>query len=192
MPTKWSQDLYIQAYRFAAQAHWEKAQLVPGTQIPYLMHFSFVAMEIIAALAVESIADGDLAVQCALLHDTLEDTDATHDDLANKFGSNVADAVAALTKDETIGAESKDKWQRKVLQMADSLKRIKSQPREIWMVKLADRITNLQPPPHFWTMDKVQRYKQESIKIYETLKNGSSFLSDRLKGKIYSYQYLGD
>jgi (p)ppGpp synthase/HD superfamily hydrolase len=192
MPTKWSQDLYIQAYRFAAQAHWEKAQLVPGTQIPYLMHFSFVAMEIIAALAVESIADGDLAVQCALLHDTLEDTDATHDDLANKFGSNVADAVAALTKDETIGAESKDKWQRKVLQMADSLKRIKSQPREIWMVKLADRITNLQPPPHFWTMDKVKRYKQESIKIYETLKNGSSFLSDRLKGKIYSYQYLGD
>ncbi len=191
MPSDWSQDLYIQAYRFAAQAHWERAQLVPGTQIPYLMHFSFVAMEVIAALAVESIMDGDLAVQCALLHDTLEDTDVTHNDLTNKFGIKVADAVAALTKDETIAAESKDKWQRKVLQMADSLKRIKSQPKEIWMVKLADRITNLQPPPHYWTMDKVERYKQESIKIYETLKDGSLFLAHRLKNKINLYGYLG-
>jgi (p)ppGpp synthase/HD superfamily hydrolase len=100
--------------------------------------------------------------------------------LANRFGSNVADAVAALSKDEKIGAESKDKWQQKVLQMADSLKRIKAQPKEVWMVKLADRITNLQPPPHYWTVDKVQRYKQESIKIYETLKDGSPFFADRL------------
>jgi (p)ppGpp synthase/HD superfamily hydrolase len=51
----------------------EKHQLVPGTRIPYLMHFSLVAMELIAALAIESSLDGNLSVQCALLHDTLED-----------------------------------------------------------------------------------------------------------------------
>jgi (p)ppGpp synthase/HD superfamily hydrolase len=191
MPSDWSQDLYIQAYRFAAQAHWEKHQRVPGTRIPYLMHFSLVAMEIVAALAVESGLDGDLSVQCALLHDTLEDTDTIYEVLVNHFGAKVADGVAALTKDESIGADAKDPWQRKDLQMADSLKRIKKQPREIWMVKLADRITNLQPPPHNWTQDKVRRYKQEAIEIHEWLREGSPFLADRLKGKIDVYRYLG-
>jgi (p)ppGpp synthase/HD superfamily hydrolase len=191
MPSDWSQDLYIQAYRFAAQAHWEKHQRVPGTRIPYLMHFSLVAMEIVAALAVESGLDGDLSVQCALLHDTLEDTDTIYEVLVNHFGAKVADGVAALTKDESIGADAKDPWQRKDMQMADSLKRIKKQPREIWMVKLADRITNLQPPPHNWTQDKVRRYKQEAIEIHEWLREGSPFLADRLKGKIDVYRYLG-
>jgi (p)ppGpp synthase/HD superfamily hydrolase len=189
MPSDWSQDAYIQAYRFAAQAHWEKHQLVPGTRIPYLMHFSLVAMEIIAALAIEPSLDGDLSVQCALLHDTLEDTDTAYEDLVHHFGAQVADGVTALTKDPSIGADSKDPWQRKNLQMADSLKRIKKQPREIWMVKLADRITNLQPPPHDWTQDKVQRYKQEAIEIHDWLKEGSPFLADRLKDKINTYRY---
>ena len=52
MASEWSQDIYINAYRFAAEAHWnrKKKQVVPGTDIPYLMHFSLVAMEVIAAL----------------------------------------------------------------------------------------------------------------------------------------------
>jgi (p)ppGpp synthase/HD superfamily hydrolase len=189
MPSDWSQDAYIQAYRFAAQAHWEKHQLVPGTRIPYLMHFTLVAMEIVAALAVEPSLDGNLSVQCALLHDTLEDTDTTYEDLVSHFGAQVADGVAALTKDASIAADAKAPWQRKSLQMADSLKRIKKQPKEIWMVKLADRITNLQPPPHDWTQDKVRRYKQEAIDIHASLKDSSTFLSDRLKDKISTYRY---
>jgi (p)ppGpp synthase/HD superfamily hydrolase len=192
MPSVWSQDLFIQAYRFAAQAHWEKAQLVPGTQIPYLMHFSLVAMEVMAALAVESGLDGNLSVQGALLHDTLEDTDTEYNELVNEFGGRVADAVMALTKDKTVGSGITDRWQQKKLQMAKSLKRIKSQPREVWMIKMADRITNLQPPPQHWTEYKVQRYKLESIEIFESLKDGSAFLSDRLKHKIEIYPYPGE
>ena len=51
MPSAWSQDLYIEAYRFAAQAHWKNQQLVPGTSIP----FSFVAMEVIAFFGQECV-----------------------------------------------------------------------------------------------------------------------------------------
>jgi (p)ppGpp synthase/HD superfamily hydrolase len=54
--------------------------------------------------------------------------------------------------------------------MLDSLKRIKIQPKEIWMVKLADQITNLQPAPYYWTEKNVQAYRPESIEIYEALK----------------------
>ena len=176
MPSDWSPDIYIKAYRFAAVAH--NGQIVPGTDLPYIMHLSFVAMEVIGALGKEKGFDGNLAVQCALLHDTVEDTDTEIDELAEKFGSNVADGVAALTK--TL-------WYRKKLQMADSIKRIRTQPREIWVVKMADRVTNLQPPPNHWTRDKINRYREEAIEIYKALKEGSPYLSDRLKRKIDGY-----
>lgn len=66
MPSPWSQDLYIKTYKFAAEAHWKRKQVVPGTDIPYLMHFSLVTMEVISALAVESDLDDDLALALIL------------------------------------------------------------------------------------------------------------------------------
>ena len=65
----WSQDLYLKALRFAASAH--NGQKVPGTEFPYLMHVVSVAMEVTAAISIEGINNPDLAVQCALLHDTI-------------------------------------------------------------------------------------------------------------------------
>ncbi|WP_207714014.1 hypothetical protein [Scytonema sp. UIC 10036] len=72
MKQNWLQETYIKTYRLAALAH--LGQKVPGTEISYIQHLSFVSMEIIAALNVETERDGNLAVQCALLHDTIEDT----------------------------------------------------------------------------------------------------------------------
>ena len=151
MGSLWSQDVYAKAYQFAAMAH--KGQLVPGTDLPYLMHVSLVAMEVISVLEQESGFNGDLAVQCALLHDTLEDTGTTYNQLADEFGSRVAEGVLALTKNPKIGARVHDKLESKTLRMADSLKRILKQPKEILLVKMADRITNLQPPPKHWTKE---------------------------------------
>lgn len=179
----WSQEKYIQAYKFAARAH--QGQNIPGSEIPYIMHLSFVSMEAIAALnaekelSTEKKYDGNLAVQCALLHDTIEDTDITFEQIEAEFGVSVAQGVLALTKDKSIA---------KHLQMEDSLKRIKQQPSEIWMVKLADRISNLQSPPHYWTKEKKIYYREEAISIYETLKDASYFLALRLANKIENYK----
>ena len=186
--SSWSQDVYISAYRFAAEAHWnsEIQQLVPGTDIPYLMHFTLVAMEVIAALEKESNLDGNLAIQCALLHDTIEDTITTYEQLIEIFGIAVANGVNALTKDESIG-KNLVKQLKKERQMADSLERIRQQPIEIWIVKMADRITNLQPPPEDWTPEKIDRYGEEAILIHDRLKEGSGYLADRLMKKIDDY-----
>lgn len=173
----WSQENYITAYRFAAHAH--QGQKFPGTNIPYIMHLSFVSMEVIAALSIEKEHDGDLAIQCAILHDTLEDTDTTFEQIKTQFGESVAHGVLALTKNNSL---------EKHLQMADSLTRIKEQPPEIWMVKLADRITNLQAPPHYWNQDKIIRYRAEGIEIYEALHDASPFLASRLATKIEDYK----
>ena len=190
MKSQWSQEIYLEAYWFAARAHWKKKQTVPGTDIPYLMHFSFVAMEVIAALENESGMDGNFAVQCALLHDTIEDTETTYERLAGVFGIPVADGVQALTKNESIGEGMPDQ-ERKTLQMADSLERIRKQPKEIWLVKMADRITNLQPPPEFWSPAKIKVYREEAKEIFEALKKGSPYLATRLNDKIDHYsRYL--
>ena len=181
---QWSQDTYIRAYRFAAEAH--NDQTVPGTDLPYLMHLSFVSMEVIAALVVEHIDHPDLAIQCALLHDTIEDTDIVYDDVKDMFGADVADGVLALSQDKHV-AESKPRFERKMRQLEDSLERIKQQPREIWMVKLADRITNLQPPPSHWDDEKIANYKQGAELIHNELASASDYLGERLKKKIDGY-----
>jgi (p)ppGpp synthase/HD superfamily hydrolase len=187
MKSKWSQDLYIKAHKFAAEVH--KDQKVPGSDLPYIVHLALVSMEVMAALSVEDGLDGDLAVQCALLHDVIEDAKVTREKVEAKFTSAVADGVWALTKDDEVGSDIDDEWERKKLMMADCLKKIKQQPKdkEIAMVKMADRITNLQPPPSHWDDEKVAHYKQGAILIYSELKDASPSLAERLKSKIGNY-----
>jgi len=172
----WSQEKYIRAYRFAAKAH--RGQLVPGTGLPYLMHLSFVSMEIIAALVVEEGENPDLAVQYALLHDVIEDTKLSYQRVKEIFGKDVADGVDSLSKRKDI---------EKSQQLRESLKRIQLQPNEVWMVKLADRISNLQPPPFDWTQVQIRAYWESPDEIYAALKDASPYLGERLRKKIDIY-----
>jgi len=176
----WSQEKYIRAYHFAAKAH--RRQLYPGTGLPYLMHLSFVSMEIIAALAVEEAAHPDLAVQCALLHDVIEDTNIKYEKVEEVFGKEVADGVEALTKNKKI---------KKAKRLEDSIDRIREQSHEVWMVKLADRISNLQIPPFDWSNEKIKSYWKSSKKIHKNLNSASPYLEKRLQEKIQNYeQYI--
>jgi guanosine-3',5'-bis(diphosphate) 3'-pyrophosphohydrolase len=119
-----------------------------------------------------------LAIQIVLLHDTLEDTDTSFDELLNSFGKEVADGVLALTKNDNLPKE---------LRMADSLARIRNQPKEVWAVKIADRITNLQHPPNHWSKDKILQYLEEAKIIHRELMDGNRYLADRLLLKIEEY-----
>ena len=177
MTNLWLQETYIKALHFAALAH--QGQKYPGTDLPYLVHLNMVSMEIMTALHTESDADGNLAVQCALLHDVIEDTGTSVTVLRAEFGDAVTDGVLALSKNPHL---------EKSLQLADSLERIRRQPREVWRVKMADRISNLSAPPHYWTCEKISDYRNESVTIYGTLKDASVFLSERLKQKIEDYR----
>lgn len=174
----WSQDRYIAASRFAAAAH--AGQTLPDTELPYLLHVTLVAMEVMAALRAEPGHDEDLAVQCALLHDTIEDCGVTIVQLEATFGRPVAEGVAALSKDPALARTE---------QIADSLRRIRDQPHAVWLVKLADRITNLQPPPASWSRDKIVAYREEARTILTALGEVSPFLAARLTAKIEAYRF---
>ena len=171
------QTLYQDAIKFTAGRH--SNQKVPGTDLPYVVHLSNVAMEIFVAAIHTGSFNLSLAVQVALLHDTLEDTETTFDELSDRFGQDVADSVLALTKNHELPKEK---------QMEESLERIRKQPKEIWAVKMADRITNLQPPPKHWNKEKRKNYQGEARIIHENLKDGNRYLADRLMMKINDYE----
>jgi (p)ppGpp synthase/HD superfamily hydrolase len=177
MHSDWTPDEYIRAYLFAANAHVDKK--VKDSELPYIVHVSLVSMEIIVALQIEPGFDEDLAVKCALLHDVVEDANITTNRLTQEFGKRVADGVSALTKNKKLDEN---------LRMSDSLKRIQQQPREIWMVKMADRITNLQPPPSSWTTEKIRGYKEEAMEIHAAFNSASQYLASRLQDKIKTYR----
>lgn len=173
----WNPDSYLKAWEFACNAHLE--QKIPGSEIPYINHIAAVAMEVMTAIAQHPIQEADLAIQAALLHDTLEDTKITYKDILDNFGQAVAEGVLALTKNMELA---------KPEQMQDSLNRILLQPKAIWMVKLADRIDNLQAPPYYWTTEKMQKYQKEALLIYNTLGQANDILAKRLLTKIENYK----
>ena len=176
----WTQDKYVQAWDFACLAHRGQTYTgaVVGEFFEYVNHPAAVAMEVIHALAQHPEFDGNLAVQCALLHDTLEDTAVTYTQLCEHFGEPVADGVAALSKNPDLPKDQ---------QMADSLERIRLQPKEVWLVKLADRISNLQYVPPHWQAEKVVKYRVEAQLILATLGDASPALARRLAEHIQCY-----
>jgi len=179
------QELFKRALDFAASVHGD--QRVPGSGFPYVVHVTKVAMEVLASTEGAPAADRDLAVACALLHDTVEDCqpDVRADvrrRLLVEFGRAVAEGVEALTKDPRLP---------KAEAMADSLRRLLAQPATVRLVKLADRITNLEPPPADWSAEKRRSYRDEANVILTELAGCSPALEERLRLKIEAYARYG-
>ena len=173
------QTLYQEAIKFATAKHQEKGQKVKGTELPYVVHLSNVAMEILVTASQTRDFDLIYAVQIALLHDAIEDTETTFDEIKDLFGEEIAKAVLALSKNEEL---PKDK------QVPDSLSRIKELKKEVWAVKLADRITNLQPAPPEWSDQKRIEYLKDADIILDELRDGNQYLAKRLESKISEYR----
>jgi guanosine-3',5'-bis(diphosphate) 3'-pyrophosphohydrolase len=163
------------AYRLAANAH--LGQTVKGGKLPYIVHVSEVCFEVFSV--VDELTDPALALQTAALHDVVEDTGVPIHTIEEEFGHAVAEAVLALTKNDQLEEEE---------QIPDSLSRIKKLTKDIWAVKLADRIANLKPPPDSWTKEKIKKYLDVSLLIHEELKEANKILADRLIDKIEEYR----
>ncbi|WP_375181974.1 bifunctional (p)ppGpp synthetase/guanosine-3',5'-bis(diphosphate) 3'-pyrophosphohydrolase [Chryseobacterium sp.] len=168
---------------------WQKVSILHNGQtyggqnknqkIEYINHIGSVVFEIINASKNTPDFNFDLAIKCAFLHDTIEDTDFPVEDLEKEYGKQVKEGVLAITKNTELAKEH---------QMIDSLNRIKQQPKEVWAVKMADRICNLYAPPYFWNESKKKKYLEEAKVIYEHLKEGNEYLAKRLYEKIEAYK----
>ena len=139
-----------QAADFAARQH--SAQRRKGESAePYINHLTEVA----SLLAEATGGDDVVLLMGGLLHDTLEDTDTTYEDLVARFGPEVAALVAEVTDDKSLRKE-----ERKRLQ----IEKTPGKSRRAKLLKLADKTSNLlflvQSPPRGWTQERLRDYVQ--------------------------------
>ncbi|HEX2571276.1 MAG TPA: bifunctional (p)ppGpp synthetase/guanosine-3',5'-bis(diphosphate) 3'-pyrophosphohydrolase [Polyangia bacterium] len=171
-------DLIRRAYDFAAKAH--DGQMRRSGD-PYVVHPLSVA-SVIADLKL------DVASVCAgLLHDCVEDTAATTEDLAKRFGGEIASLVDGVTKLGKIPWNTREERQaenfrKMLLAMARDIRVI--------LIKLCDRLDNMR------TMDAMPRDKQERIaretmEIYAPLANrlGIQWVKTELEDLSFKYLY---
>jgi guanosine-3',5'-bis(diphosphate) 3'-pyrophosphohydrolase len=141
-------NLLMKALSFAANKH--RSQFRKGSEpIPYINHPIAVADLIVRTGKVHDEA----TLAAALLHDTVEDTETTFEELEAEFGPLISKLVAELTDDKKLPKEERKRLQ---IEHAPSLS-----PRAR-IVKLADKICNLrdvvQDPPAGWPLKRKQEY----------------------------------
>ena len=149
-------ELVNRAYRFSAKSH-EGQQRASGE--PYLSH----PLEV-AGLLVDFKMDVT-TVTAGLLHDVLEDTRATKDDLAREFGPEIAELVDGVTKIGKLAFSSREERQaenfrKMVVAMAHDLR--------VLMIKLADRLHNMRTLDYL-APEKAKKIAQETLDIYAPL-----------------------
>lgn len=168
-----------QALQFAIVAHGN--QVRKGNEhIPYIFHCVDVANEVIyySGLAVSEL---EIASVVAILHDTVEDTAVCIGDIRDHFGEQVAEGVAALSKDESIQESSASS---KMQSLEENVQRLRAAPIYVQAVKLADRVSNLKSFPAMWSREKIGNYLDESAYIARELGGSSAGLHARLVSRI--------
>lgn len=138
----------LAAARFAAEHHTGQKRKGEAGE-PYINHLIEVA-ELVTASS--DTVDVNL-VMAAFLHDTVEDTDVTREQLEQRFGHDVASLVMEVTDDKSLPKEK-----RKALQVENAHKK---SPRA-QTLKLADKISNLRAllssPPANWSVERKRQY----------------------------------
>lgn len=150
----------LKALAFAAQKHRHQRRKDREAS-PYINH----PIDLANVLVNEAgVADG-LVVVAAILHDTIEDTDTTHDELVAEFGAEVASIVDEVTDDKTL-----PKSERKHLQEVHA----PTSSFRAQQVKLADKISNLRDltrsPPESWDLERKRAYFDWAKRVVDGLR----------------------
>jgi guanosine-3',5'-bis(diphosphate) 3'-pyrophosphohydrolase len=146
----------LRAYDVAADAHAEQRR---SSGEPYIVHPVGVA-EVLAELGLDTAT-----IVAALLHDVVEDSDITVDDLAAEFGAEAAALVDGVTKLDAIQTSSREE------QQAESLRKMfiaMASDSRVLLIKLADRLHNMRTIHHLGR-EKQKRIAEETLSIYAPL-----------------------
>ncbi|HTL82496.1 MAG TPA: bifunctional (p)ppGpp synthetase/guanosine-3',5'-bis(diphosphate) 3'-pyrophosphohydrolase [Bacteroidia bacterium] len=143
---KGDKQLIRKAFNVALEAHKDMRR---KSGEPYIYHPIAVAQ-----IVAEEIGLGTTSIVCALLHDTVEDTDITLDDVRGMFGERVAKIIDGLTKisgvfDQQTNSLQAENFRKMLLTLSDDIRVI--------LIKLADRLHNMR------TLESMKRDKQLKI-----------------------------
>ena len=165
------EDALNRAYVFATMAHGAQKR---ASGDPYYSHPIEVA-GILADMKLDSSS-----IVTGLLHDTVEDTDTTLDDIAGQFGSRIAQLVDGVTKLSRIELQSEntrqaENFRKLFLAMSEDIR--------VLLVKLADRLHNMRTLHHVDDAGRRRRIARETMEIYAPLAEriGMQALKDELE-----------
>ncbi len=170
-------DLLRIAFEMAAEAH-KTMRRKSGE--PYILHPLAVAK-----ICVEEIGLGVRSSICALLHDTVEDTDISLEDLEREFGSEIARIVDGLTKISNVidvnASQQAENFKKILLTLTDD-------PRVI-LIKLADRLHNMR------TLESMKREKQlkiasETVYVYAPLAHRMGLYNIKTEMEDLAMKYM--
>ena len=172
-------EIITKAFNFARQAH-KGVRRLSGE--PYIMHPIAVAQ-----IACEEVGLGSTSICAALLHDVVEDTDFTTEDIENMFGPKIAQIVDGLTKisggifGEQASAQAEN-FKKLLLTMSDDIRVI--------LIKICDRLHNMR------TLESQPANKQykiagETLYIYAPLANrlGLNKVKSELENLSFKYEH---
>jgi len=165
------------AYHYAYAAH-DGVKRASGE--PYITHPVAVA-EILAGMKLDYEA-----ISAALMHDVLEDTDTTHEELEEAFTHNVAELVEGVTKLDKFNFENREEAQ------AENIRKMliaMSKDFRVMLIKLADRVHNMRTLDSL-RLDKRQRIAQETFEIFTPIANrlGLHHLKNELEELAFKAQ----
>lgn len=170
-------DIIRSAFEMAAEAH---SNMRRKSGEPYILHPIAVAK-----ICVEEIGLGVRSTICALLHDTVEDTDVTLNDIEREFGAEIARIVDGLTKISNVidvkASAQAENFRKILLTLTDD-------PRVI-LIKLADRLNNMR------TLESMKREKQlkiasETVYIFAPLAHRMGLYSIKTELEDLAMKYL--
>ncbi|MFN9087956.1 MAG: RelA/SpoT family protein [Gemmatimonadaceae bacterium] len=170
-------DLLVRAYRFSDVAH---AGQVRHSGEPYVSHCVEVA-RILADLQLDTTT-----VACGLLHDIVEDTDITVEDVEREFGGEVAQIVDGLTKIANLPMSSRE--ERQVENYRKLLLSIAKDARVI-LIKLADRLHNMRTLD-WLAPEKRRRIAQETRDLYAPLAHRFGMAKVRWELEDLAFKHL--
>jgi (p)ppGpp synthase/HD superfamily hydrolase len=155
------------AYHFAAAQHVHQRRKGEAAE-PYMNHLTEVA----ELVAVATRGSDPEVIIAAVLHDTVEDTETTLDDLRAEFGERVASLVAEVTDDKSLPKQT-----RKDLQIAHAA----HASRGAQIIKLADKTSNLRAlatsPPKDWGDERIAEYVNWAGRVVDACRGADRGLS---------------
>ena len=174
------ENVIINAYKYASELH--KTQKRHSGD-PYISHPVAVA-NILAELKL----DGP-TITTALLHDTIEDTKATYDEVKNNFGEEIADLVDGVTKISKLEVE------KKTLTAGENFRKLilaTSKDIRVLLVKLADRLHNIRTITSIDKKEKRERIAKETMEIYAPLaeRMGMHKVRDELEDRSFAILFF--
>ena len=161
-----SARIIIRAAYFAGEKH-RNQRRGDIEETPYINH----PLELASILVEEGQIDDVDVICAALLHDTIEDTNTSYDELVNQFGKSIAKIVLEVSNDMSLDP---------ALRKSRELESIQSLSNAAKLVKLADKIANIRDvstmPPVGWSLDRKKAYFDFALKIVDQAKDVSPLL----------------